>query len=106
LGVAVVLLSRGDDFALSVDLTIIKLQLHISVVLILGAWLALIAVKILDLNVYHKMLRGSVAFGEDFEENYMKDIFKLNKGMTQAMSHFSRFQDAVITHPRRMSFRC
>lgn len=42
------------------------------------------------------MLRGSVAFGEDFEENYMKDIFELNKGMTQAISHFSRFQDAKV----------
>jgi hypothetical protein len=94
LGVAVVLLSRGDDFALIVDLKSLKFQLHISVVLILGAWLALAAVRGLDLNVYHKMLRGAVTFGEDFEEHYMKQIINLDKGMTQAISHFSRFQDA------------
>lgn len=94
LGVAVVLLSRGDDFALVVDLKTFRFQIHISVILILGAWLALAAVRGLDLNVYHKMLRGAVTFGEDFEEHYMKQIFTLDKGMTQAISHFSRFQDA------------
>ena len=40
------------------------------------------------------MLRGAVTFGEDFEENYMKKIFNLNKRMTQTISHYSRFQDA------------
>lgn len=69
-------------------------QIHIAVILLLGAWLALLAVRGLDLNVYHKMLRGAVTFGEDFEEHYMKKIFDLNKGMTQTISHYSRFQDA------------
>ena len=40
------------------------------------------------------MLRGAVTFGEDFEEHYMKQIFNLDKGMTQAISHFSRHEDA------------
>lgn len=94
LGVAVVLIGRGNDFALPVDLHFFKFQLHIGVILILGAWLALAAVRELDLNVYHKMLRGSVTFGEDFEEHYMKKIFQLEKGMTQAISHFSRYSNA------------
>jgi hypothetical protein len=42
------------------------------------------------------MLRGAVSFGEDFEETYMKQIFCLEKGMTQAISHFSRFEDAQV----------
>lgn len=94
LGVGVVLLGRGDDFAIPFDLGVIKFQLHIAVLLILGAWLALVAVRELDINVYHKMLRGAVTFGEDFEQHYMKQIFKLDKGMTQAISHFSRHEDA------------
>lgn len=94
LGVAVVLLSRNEDFLLLVDIYIIKIKLHIAVLLILGACLALQAVRQLDLNVYHKMLRGAVAFGEDFEENYLKGIFNLEKGMTQAISYFSRYEDA------------
>ena len=79
LGIGVVLLSRGDDFALTVNLFVFAIQVHIAVVLLLGAWLALHAVRGLDLNVYHKVLRGAVTFGEDFEQNYMKKIFDLDK---------------------------
>ena len=67
---------------------------------------ALQAVKILDLNVYHKMLRGALAFGEDFEQNYMKEIFALQKGMTQAISHFSRHADAGVSMQDGKYFYC
>ena len=46
------------------------------------------------------MLRGAVTFGEDFEQNYMKEVFALQKGMTQAISHFSRFEDADVASQR------
>jgi len=94
LGVGIVLLSRGDAFAFPIPIMGYDFQLHIAVILLLGAWLALSAVRGLDLMVYHKMLRGAVTFGEDFEQHYMKQIFDLDKGMTQAISHFSRFEDA------------
>jgi hypothetical protein len=94
LGVGIVLLSRGEGFSYEFAMGQYKLQLHITVFLVLGAWLAIVAVRRLDLDVYHKMLRGAVTFGEDFEEHYMKRIFKLEKGMTQAISHFSRYSDA------------
>ena len=94
LGIGIVLLTRGDAFAFPIPIAQIDFQLHVAVLLVLGAWLALIAVKGLDLNVYHKMLRGAVTFGEDFEQHYMKQIFELDKGMTQAISHFSRYEDA------------
>jgi hypothetical protein len=94
LGVGVVLLTRGDDYALLVHTSIFSFKVHVTVILILSAIFGLLAVRGLDLNVYHKMLRGAVTFGEDFEEHYMKKIFKLDKGMTQAISHFSRHADA------------
>ena len=94
LGVAVVLFTRGNDFAFILDIFDVTVQIHVSVLLFLCASIALEAVKILDLNVYHKMLRGAVAFGEDFEEQYMKKIFNLEKGMTQSISHFTRHEDA------------
>lgn len=94
LGVSIVLLGRGNDFSYPIDLIIFSIRLHVSVILLLGAWLALAAVRRLDLNVYHRMLRGAVTFGEDFEQIYMKQIFDLDKGMTQAVSHFSRYDDA------------
>lgn len=96
LGVGIVLLSRGADFAIQINWVILKFQIHVSVLIVIGAALALQAVRILDVNVYHKMLRGAVYFGEDFEENYMKKIFLLEKGMTQAISHFSRYEDAQV----------
>ena len=75
LGVAVVVLARGDDFALVVA----SWKVHVGVLLILAAVLALWGVRRLDLNVYHRMLRGAVTFGEDFEKNYMSKIFNLEK---------------------------
>lgn len=92
LGVAVVMLARGDDFALSVA----SWKIHVAVLLIIAAALALWGVRRLDLNVYHRMLRGAVTFGEDFENTYMKKIFELDRGMTGAISHFSRYADASI----------
>ena len=66
LGVSIVLLGRREDFALSIPFT--DFGLHISVLIFLATALAVYAVSILDLNVYHRMLRGAVTFGEDFEE--------------------------------------
>ena len=96
LGVAIVLISNGEDFAFNIPISDYEVRVHVSVLLVLGAWLALSAVKQLDLNVYHHMLRGAVTFGEDFEENYMKRIYNLDKGMTQSISHFSRLEDASV----------
>lgn len=93
LGLAIVLLSCGEAFSFQVSM-FGGFDIHATVLIILASALALYAVSILDLNVYHKMLRGAVTFGEDFEQNYMRKIFDLNMGMTQAISHFSRFEDA------------
>ena len=94
LGLGIALLTRHEDFSIPVPL--LRFSLHATVLVTLASAAALYAVKRLDLNVYHKMLRGAVAFGEDFEQNYMKQIFCLEKGMTKAISHFSRFYDASV----------
>lgn len=93
LGLAIVLLSQGKEFAIKNPLGL-PFDLHATVLIILASALALHSVRILDLSVYHRMLRGAVTFGEDFEECYMKQIFDLQKGMTQSISHFSRLDDA------------
>ena len=92
LGVGVVLIGNGQDFSLDFK----GVHFHVSVFLMIGSILALQAVRQLDLGVYHKMLRGAVYFGEDFEQNYLKSVFDLEKGMTQAISHFSRHEDAKV----------
>lgn len=96
LGVAIVLLSKGDDFSFEIPIFHLIYKLHVSVVLVIGSWFALKAVKKLDLEVYHPMLRGAVSFGMDFEQNCLKEVFDLEKGMTQSISHFSRFEDAAV----------
>lgn len=96
LGVAVVTLSRNEDFSQQFSFFGLPLVIHVALLLNIAAYLALWAVKELDLNVYHKMLRGAVTFGEDFENNYLKSIFDLEKGMTQAISHYSRSMKADV----------
>jgi hypothetical protein len=96
LGVGIVLLSRRDDFSLLVPIGKFAYSLHVSGLIILAAAVAVYGVSILDLKVYHRMLRGAVTFGEDFEENYLKQILDLDRGMTQAISHYSRFDDATV----------
>lgn len=97
LGLGIVLLVRGQEFSIPIFL-FGGFDLHVTVLVVFASAFALSAVMILDLHVYHKMLRGAVAFGEDFEENYMKQIFQLEKGMTQAISHFSRYADAEVSN--------
>jgi hypothetical protein len=70
------------------------LVLHVSLFIIAAAAAAVLAVKYLDLGVYHQMLRGAVTFGEDLEEKHIKKIVGLQKGMTQTISHYSRNSDA------------
>ena len=94
LGVASFLLSRGTDFSILIPTPCGKFTLHVSVFLIMFSIIAVVAIRRLDLAVYHRMLRGAVTFGEDFEENYLKAIISLEKGMTQAISHYSRYDDA------------
>jgi hypothetical protein len=72
------------------------IQIHVSVILVLASAVSLFLVRILDLGVYHKMLRGAVAFGEDLEQQHIRESLApgLKKGMTEAISYFSRNSDA------------
>lgn len=103
LGLGIALLARNEDFSIAVHF-LGGFDLNMTVLIAFAAAVGLYAVELLDLHVYHKMLRGAVTFGEDFEEKYMKEIFALEKGMTQAISHFSRFEDASILKSDKGSY--
>ncbi|HEY0628826.1 MAG TPA: hypothetical protein VGD23_05805 [Sphingomicrobium sp.] len=101
LALAVVLITQEKEFALAFTTKWGVFKLHLAVLLIGAAAAGLLAVRRLDLSVYHRMLRGAVEFGEDFEEHYMKKkVFSLDKGMTQAISLYSRYSDAGYTEQR------
>lgn len=97
LGVAIFLFTRTDGkFDVSKTICGVDVKFHVAVLIVLAAAFAVWAVRILDLNVYHQMLRGAVAFGEDLEETKIRTMLGLEKGMTQAISHFSRNADARV----------
>lgn len=73
---------------------------HLVYVHVTGLMIAIVAagiyaVRWLDLGVYHKMLRGAVHFGEELERvHLLNNVLSTSKGLTQAVSHFSRYRDA------------
>lgn len=100
LGVAVVLMSQQKDYSIDV---FHFFKLHVAVLLVLAGAGAIYLVSILDLGVYHRMLRGAVAFGEELEELKLKPRLNVECGMTQAISLFSRYPDTTFdrnTTPR------
>lgn len=86
--------SVAPVYAYAFDVCGRAIVLHVSLAIILAAIAAVIAVRKLDLGVYHQMLRGAVTFGEDLEEKHIRALVSLRKGMTQSISHFSRNSDA------------
>jgi uncharacterized membrane protein YozB (DUF420 family) len=94
LGLAAFMLGKGEDFSYSFQTKFGSIQLHVSALLICISIIAILAIKKLDLGVYHRMLRGAVTFGEDFEQNHLRRMLGLEKGMTEAISHYSRYDDA------------
>lgn len=91
LGLAVVLLSRSDDIFISVVWGRTEFNLHVAGPIILIAAVVLMAVRKLDLGVYHQMLRGAVEFGMEFEKKNLRDeVMKTKYGMTEFISLYSR----------------
>ncbi|MEW8342346.1 MAG: hypothetical protein AB2708_21060, partial [Candidatus Thiodiazotropha taylori] len=80
----------------SIEFSVLEFELtvHISFLLSIFAALSINVVKVLDIGVYHSMLRGAVTFGEDIENLLRRDILPLQKGLMQSISHFSRYSDA------------
>jgi hypothetical protein len=106
LGVAIFLFTRTDgQYSLTKTICGVQVTFHVAVLIVLAAAMAVWAVRILDLKVYHRMLRGAVTFGEDLEEKQIRRILGLEKGMTQAISHFSRHSDAKVERTGSESYK-
>ena len=89
-------LKGGDKSYFAIPIAGYELTLHVSFLLSVFAALSVNVMKVLDINLYHSMLRGAVAFGEDIENLLRKDIIPLEKGLMQSISHFSRYSDAKV----------
>lgn len=106
LALAVVLLSQDEDFSFTAEMVGLSVTFHVAVLLILAAILGIQSVKNLDLRVYHRMLRGAVTFGEDLERTHMHEMLGLKKGMTEAISHYSRYDDASVNNDGKTYVYC
>lgn len=96
LGLAIVL-ARSDS---SFKIILCGFSLPITSVLCWASALVLSAIWILDVTVYHQMLRGAVAFNEELEEKKLLKLFGTEKGLTLAISFFSRHPDAEYKNSR------
>ena len=98
LGLAIVLLTRQQEFLIGLPFDGHVYQTHVAGIIITVAAAALYAVKRLDLGVYHRMLRGAVTFGEELEDAGLRDeIMQTPKGMTEFISLFSRHHNIETT---------
>ena len=92
LGISVVLLTRNvQDYIILIPFGNSSIKIHASALIIGVAAFGLNAVRLLDLTVYHRMLRGAVQFGERLEDLILRDeLMKTEKGMTELISFYSR----------------
>jgi len=96
LTIGILLVAIGHDWALTVPLGQSHLTLHSAVLVLAASVGALLLLRMLDLNVYDRMLRGAASFGEDLEEQHLKPelIDGVARGMTQAIAYYAQYADA------------
>lgn len=94
LAAAAYTLNKDENFLFNVPVPWGDIRIHVAFLLALVSAATVFAIRSLDLGVYHQMLRGAVTFGEDFERNHLAEYLSLEKGMTESISHFSRYSDA------------
>ncbi|KAA5804673.1 hypothetical protein F1654_01320 [Alkalicaulis satelles] len=77
---------------------------HVSGFLTAACILAIMAVRTLDLGVYHRMLRGSVAFQQAADaKGLSQDLFGMPDGMTKYISAYSRSEGASFDDAGKVS---
>lgn len=77
-------------------------ETHVAGVIVLITAVAMFSVMLLDLLVYHRMLRGAVSFGEALERDEVRSkIMRTSRGLTETVSIYSRHADAVWSNEKR-----
>lgn len=97
--IALAILLYRTDAAYSLYVPYLNFMLPVGTILTLSAAVILYAAKIIDVGVYHRMLRGAVKFNELYERTLDDDI-GWRSGLTDAISAHSRFKDPVLLDKR------
>lgn len=94
---AITLLSQFPAARVSVPIGDWYYDIHLSGLIIISAALGLLVTRLLDLKVYHQMLRGSVAFTEALEnESLVKQLMGTERGLAQTISYYSRTKSSSL----------
>lgn len=97
IALAIVLYRTNTDFSFDVPLT--DISVPVGTILSISAAAILYAASIIDVGVYHRMLRGAVKFNELHEQSLDVDVL-WKSGLTEAISAYSRFEKPVLHEER------
>ena len=88
---ALTLLAQYRDARVEVPIGANVYDLHVAGIIILFSLLGLYVTMLLDVKLYHRMLRGSVAFTDEFEAKVIGPaLMKTDRHLTASITHFSR----------------
>ncbi len=89
--VAITLLSQYPSARISIPLGQLGYDIHIAGLIIASSAAGLFVTKLLDIKVYHRMLRGSVAFTEEIERKILRsEVMGTERGLAETISYHSR----------------
>lgn len=99
--IALAIVLYRTDSAYSFNVPYFNFLLPVGTALSLGAAAILFAAKMVDVGVYHRMLRGAVKFNELYEQNLDIDV-GWKSGLTEAISASSQYDEPIL-HDKRQS---
>lgn len=97
IALAIVLYRTDSVYSFKVPYS--DLVLPVGTILFLSAAAILYAAKIIDVGVYHRMLRGAVKFNELYEQSLDIDV-GWQSGLTESISAYSRYDDPILQDKR------
>ncbi len=97
LAIAILLYKTDSDYVFKISNP--SIEVPISSLLMIAAAAILSAAWIVDVGVYHKMLRGAVKFNELFERK-MEAFFDWDAGLTETISAYSRYKEPFLLDKR------
>ncbi len=97
IALAVVLYRTGSGYSFKVPYY--DFLIPVGTILLLTAAVILLAARIIDVGVYHRMLRGAVKFNELHEQSLDIDM-EWQSGLTESISAYSRYKKPILLEER------
>ena len=97
IALVVVLYRTGSGYSFKVPYY--DFLIPVGTILLLTAAVILLAARIIDVGVYHRMLRGAVKFNELHEQSLDIDM-EWQSGLTESISAYSRYKKPILLEER------